>query len=226
MCRTGKRILLIEDMPSVALYLKATLEQEGYLVSTAGSAEVAVQQVRVASGPGAFDLILTDLNLPDAAGTEILQHLGKCENCPPRIVLSADNDTDTRKAAYEAGAAGYIEKPFNVSDLKDVIEEKCVTRHTIRHHGDGEIEQLQEQLKRDYYLHLGNLSRQLDAPMPFKNLKSLVHQIKGSAALYGIDGLAELAKQLDATLSAEGHSSSSDVRRTLRDQLQLIAADA
>lgn len=210
----------------MALYLKATLEQEGYLVSTAETAEAAVHKVRVASGPGAFDLILTDLNLPDAAGTEILRHLGKCENCPPRIVLSADNDTGIREAAYEAGAAGYVEKPFNVSDLKGVIEEKCVVSHTIRHHDGGEIEQLQEQLKRDYYIHLGNLSRQLDDPMPFKNLKSLVHQIKGSAALYGLDALADLAKQLDATLSAKGQASSSDVRRTLRDHLHLVGTDS
>lgn len=226
MCKTGKRILLIEDMPSVALYLKITLEQEGYLVSTAETAEAAVEQIRVASGPGAFDLILTDLNLPDAAGAEILRSLGRCENCPPRIVLSADGDADTRQAAFEAGAADYIEKPFSVSDVKDAIEEKCVKSHTVRHHGDAAFDQQRDQLRHDYFQYLSTLSRQLDAPMPFHKLRSLVHQLKGSAALYGLPDLADAAKKLDGQLSEAGKTASADVRCQLRDCLRETAARA
>jgi len=224
MCKTGKRILLIEDMPSVALYLKITLEQEGYLVATADTAKAAVDQIQVASGPGAFDLILTDLNLPDAAGAEILRALGRCENCPPRIVLSADGDTDTRQAAFEAGAADYIEKPFSVTDLKGVIEEKCAHSHMVRHQGDTALDQQRDQLQQDYFHYLCTLSRQLDTPMPFQKLRSLVHQLKGSAALYGLSGLADAAKQLDSQLSEQGKTASADVRCQLRDCLRETTA--
>ena len=65
-------ILIVEDEPIIRSALKRLLERNGYQVSEAGS----VQEALDGFSPGAYDLIISDLRLPGAPGTEIIQHAG------------------------------------------------------------------------------------------------------------------------------------------------------
>ncbi|NVJ96666.1 MAG: response regulator [Alphaproteobacteria bacterium] len=216
MCRTGQHILVIEDMPSMALYLKIALELEGYIVDLAECGKTAIEKVSQSTGPTRFDLIVTDLNLPDMEGVDLLSKLGAMEQCPPRIVLSADTGKETRKRVLAAGAAAYLEKPFDIRKVKQVIEKWCVAKHRLKIHKGGDLNPQYRQLKQNYLQYLETLAGQLENKLPFQKLKSLVHQIKGSASLYGLTGLAQQARALDQRLADHGAAASTSVRDALR----------
>lgn len=219
MCRTGQHILVIEDMPSMALYLKMALEQEGYIVDLAECGRTAVEKVSRSTGATRFDLIVTDLNLPDMEGVDLLRKLASMHECPPRIVLSADTGKETRRRVLAAGASDYLEKPFNISKVKQVIEKWCFTKHRLKTHTGGDLDPQYRQLRQNYLQYLETLAGQLESTLPFQKLKSLVHQIKGSASLYGLTGLAEQARALDQRLADHGADATTPVRDALRQAL-------
>src|SRR6187455_3210605 len=81
----GKRILVIEDDPSIVLGLRMNLEAEGYSVQVAEDGEAGLAQAKMA-GP---DLIILDIMLPRLNGFEVLRQLRAEDVRIPTIVLSA-----------------------------------------------------------------------------------------------------------------------------------------
>jgi DNA-binding response OmpR family regulator len=106
------RVLMVEDDPGIRTALRLALEEEGYDVTEAGSAEEA----SVAFRHEASDIVLVDLVLPGASGFELCRELRAASDVPI-VVVSARNDTHDVVAGLEAGADDYVTKPYEVKEL-------------------------------------------------------------------------------------------------------------
>ena len=101
----------------MAQMLKETLEAEGYRALTARDVAEGVSLMR-ASGP---DLVLTDLQLPDGTGIDVLGLSRDMDPLRPVIVMTAFGSVETAVDAMKLGAFDFITKPFNVDHLLVLI---------------------------------------------------------------------------------------------------------
>jgi len=109
----SKRVLVIEDEPTLVLLLQERLEKEGYSVATCRDGEEALAQ----AFREAFDLILLDIKLPRRNGFEVCRELRRhCINVPV-LMLTARGDVKDRVKGLKLGADDYLAKPFDVAEL-------------------------------------------------------------------------------------------------------------
>ncbi len=115
--RTGTlRLLLVEDHTDTADILARLLRADGYHVQTAHSATTALQLASVAS----FDLLLSDVGLPDATGYELMQQLKS--SCGIKgIAMTGYGMEDDLKKGREAGFSEHLVKPIDVARLQEAI---------------------------------------------------------------------------------------------------------
>jgi DNA-binding response OmpR family regulator len=111
---TVARILLVEDDPSLARGLSATLRASGYAIDIANDGESAWQM--------AFDepyaLITLDLGLPEMSGFEVLKKIRAAGNKVPVLILTARDALEDRLVGLDSGADDYMLKPFEPSELE------------------------------------------------------------------------------------------------------------
>src|SRR5438046_8891088 len=101
------RVLLIEDDEHFREGLAGTLRLAGATVLDFGRAGAALRTLR---DPG-FDLVLTDLRLPDMDGLEVLAHCRAADAELPVVVMTGHGDVETAVCAIKQGAYDFIEKP-------------------------------------------------------------------------------------------------------------------
>jgi two-component system, OmpR family, alkaline phosphatase synthesis response regulator PhoP len=121
----GKRILIIEDDPSIVLGLRMNLEAEGYTVDAAEDGEAGLACARL----GQADLIILDIMLPRLNGFEVLRLLRSEGKHVPTIVLSARDAELDIVMGLEFGAEDYVTKPFGIAELLARI--KAVLRRPV-----------------------------------------------------------------------------------------------
>lgn len=110
---SGKRILLVEDDPSIVLGLNMNLEREGYSVELAEDGQRGLDRAR----SGEFDLVILDIMLPKLNGYEVLDALRKQRCLTPVLLLSARSAEIDKVMGLDLGADDYIPKPFSVAEL-------------------------------------------------------------------------------------------------------------
>lgn len=136
------KILLIEDDIAFCKLLEKFLSKKAYDVTIAFSATEAREAVKNES----FDLILTDLRLPDSDGIGLMSEFKNAYPDIPVILMTGYSDVNTAVKAIKNGAADYISKPFNPDEVLLVItnalqapkveeettvkEKKAVKKHT------------------------------------------------------------------------------------------------
>jgi CheY-like chemotaxis protein len=108
-------ILVIDDNPANLRLLVALLKERGYKVRPAPEGRLALAAA-LAQPP---DLILLDVVMPDLDGYEVCRHLKADPRTRsiPVIFMSAGHDMSDRAAAYAAGGADFIAKPFQMDEL-------------------------------------------------------------------------------------------------------------
>jgi DNA-binding NtrC family response regulator len=104
-----KRILVVDDEKSITSALELVLGDEGYEVKTAGSVAEAVERLR---GGRPFDLVFTDLRLPDATGIELIDRVKADAPDTQVVLITAHGSLDIVIEATKRGAYYYVEKPF------------------------------------------------------------------------------------------------------------------
>jgi two-component system, NtrC family, response regulator PilR len=112
-----KRVLVVDDEPSMREVLSIMLTKEGYEVVAADSRAQAA--ALLAKAPA--DLVITDVRLPDGDGIEILRHVKAASPETAVVVMTAYGTTETAIAALKLGAHDYLTKPFDVDELKIVV---------------------------------------------------------------------------------------------------------
>lgn len=113
-----RRLLVVEDDLELGELLAIVLEDCGYqikLCPTGSSAMEVLERFKP-------DAVLTDMNLPDATGPEVISELLSHKPELPVLAMSAANTEQSRSAAREAGALSYILKPFDFSELDRELE--------------------------------------------------------------------------------------------------------
>jgi DNA-binding response OmpR family regulator len=132
----GKRILVIEDDPSIVLGLRMNLEAEGYAVEVAEDGEAGLAMARRAEA----DLIILDVMLPRLNGFEVLRQLRAAGVHIPTIVLSARDAELDIVTGLEFGAEDYVTKPFGIAELlariKAVLRRPAI-KESARDASDG-----------------------------------------------------------------------------------------
>lgn len=111
------RILLVEDHPDTARVLSRLLSKSGYSVKTASTAASAL---RLIDGEP-FDLIVSDIGLPDATGYELMQQIRARHNING-IALSGYGMEGDMRRSREAGFVDHVVKPVNLAQLEAVIQ--------------------------------------------------------------------------------------------------------
>ncbi len=111
-----KRILVVDDMSSIRTLIKAVIQSIGsYIVDEASNGELAFQRMKLHN----YDLIISDWNMPEMSGIELLRAIRNDENLKttPVILLTAETTKENIMDAISQGINGYIVKPFTPDSL-------------------------------------------------------------------------------------------------------------
>jgi len=107
------RILVIEDEPKVASFIRRALEEESYAVDGADNGTDGLDLAKTES----YDLVILDLMLPGLPGLEVLKRLRAARKKVPVLILTARSQVDQKVTGLDAGADDYLTKPFAIDEL-------------------------------------------------------------------------------------------------------------
>ena len=118
----AKTILIVDDSATMLMSVKATLEMNGFNVETAGDGLLALGKLQGGLKP---DLIITDVNMPNMGGLELIQ---KVRGLPgfrfvPILTLTTESQAAKRDEGKRLGATGWLVKPIAGPDLIKVIKQ-------------------------------------------------------------------------------------------------------
>lgn len=108
-----KRLLVVEDDPSILRGLELNLQLEGYDILSATDGQQAAALIH----NDRFDLVVLDLMLPHLNGFQLIKRLRARDRETPIIILSAKSDEEDIVRGLDLGADDYVTKPFRVAEL-------------------------------------------------------------------------------------------------------------
>ena len=152
-----RRILMVEDDPTILQLLKEALGEQGYQTQTAASAQEAMQLIREFKP----HLVLTDQDMPGLTGLEMLRELRTQLNYVAVIFVSGRSDTEMITQALKAGADDYVRKPFRFEELLARVE-ACLRTRDLHDELLSANERLQDMVERDYLTGLFNMRSMYD----------------------------------------------------------------
>lgn len=121
-CHIGcaRSIMIVDDDPVFCSIVRELLKRSGFRVLVAHSVDEALGQLEYRLP----DMILTDVMMPEVDGLQLVRRLRACPEWAriPTVVVSARVMEDEQVAAREAGADGFLAKPFSLQRLRSTIE--------------------------------------------------------------------------------------------------------
>ena len=122
----GEQILVVDDEQSMLEFLEYVLKKEGYDVISVQESPKALELL--SEKPG-FDLVISDLRMPDLDGLGLLKVSREIDPDVPFIFMTAYASSDTAIEALKLGAFDYITKPFQVEELTNLIKNALLARN-------------------------------------------------------------------------------------------------
>jgi len=113
-----KRVLIVDDEPDIRELLSMTLEQMGLEVVTTAK----LTKARKLLDSESFDLCLTDMNMPDGNGLELVDHVQACHPHLPIAMISAYGNMEVAVEALKKGAFDFISKPLELIRLRNIVQ--------------------------------------------------------------------------------------------------------
>ncbi len=112
-----RTILVVDDSPTIRKFVALALESLGYRVLTASD---GMEVFEILARFGSVDLIITDINMPNLDGFELIKSLRSDEKFKdvPIIILSSLSDGESIDTGLRLGANSYLIKPFNVKRIQ------------------------------------------------------------------------------------------------------------
>jgi len=114
---TKTRILVVDDDASLRRVLQVQLEQEGYAVASAASAQQTLSMLQVQP----YDLVISDLKMPGSSGLELLRQIRLQYPEAIVLILTAFGTVETAVEAMKSGAYDYLTKPVHPDELSLVV---------------------------------------------------------------------------------------------------------
>lgn len=133
----GLRVLVVDDDPTWLKILEKMLKKCNYEVTTCNLARDALNLLR--ERKDGFDIVISDVNMPDMDGFKLLEHVG-LEMDLPVIMMSVDGETSRVMKGVQHGACDYLLKPIRMKELRNIWQ------HVFRKrmHGIRDIDGLEE----------------------------------------------------------------------------------
>ncbi len=171
-------ILIVDDDEVMQQTLSDVLKKKGYEIFSVGSGNGALSIIK----KNIVDLVLLDMRLPDVDGLEVLKKIKELDTEILVIIMTAYSDVQTAVSAMKSGAYHYINKPFELEELKLLIEKGLETKSLI-----NEVRRLHRQQKEEFQnSHIHGVSVQV------QNVKELIGMIskthKTSVLIQGESG--------------------------------------
>jgi two-component system response regulator PilR (NtrC family) len=135
------KILVVDDEKIIRESLSYILKKEGYEVEEAENGKVAYNIIRERS----FDLVITDLEMPEMKGTELLEEIKKLDVQTSTIIITAYGSLETAISALRNGASDYILKPVEFDELLIKVKKLFDIKELLI-----ENKILQKELQRDF----------------------------------------------------------------------------
>jgi two-component system sensor histidine kinase/response regulator len=204
--RTPARLLIVDDEVAQMRALCDTLGSKGYTTQGFSSARQALNGLRA----GEFDLLLTDLMMPEMDGIALIDAARRIDSTLGAIVMTGHGTIDTAVQAMQGGALDYILKPFKLNVMLPVISRALDVQRLRRENAE-----LQEREQR----------RSEELAAAYQDLESFSYSISHDlqAPLRSIDGFAQvLEEDFAEPLGEEGRRLIGIIRNGSRKMDQLI----
>lgn len=173
-------VLLVDDEEDLCLLMQMTLARMGIKTHLA----YRVEQAKQLFTQFHYDACLTDLNLPDGSGLELVQHVSQTYPHTPIAVLTAYGNMDIAIAALKAGAFDFVSKPINQIHLDQLLK-KALNQPKPEHEFGGTI------LENDLLI---------GRSPPIQNLRTAIKKIARSQAPVFVTGESGTGKEVVANL--------------------------
>ncbi len=113
-------ILVVDDSTSMRQMVTFTLKGAGHQVTEAGDGQQGLTSIK---GTTRYDLIISDVNMPNMDGLTLVKEIRKLPHYKftPILVLTTESAVDRKQEGRAAGATGWIIKPFNPKGLLDTV---------------------------------------------------------------------------------------------------------
>jgi two-component system, NtrC family, response regulator PilR len=183
--KSNPRALVIDDEPDIRELLSITLGRMQIEVVTAGDYASAIK----ALGPERFDLVLTDMRLPDGDGLDIVDWIQHHRPGVPVAVITAHGNVDTAVRALKLGAFDFISKPLDLASLRRLIKATLKLRSA-----DGADFDATQPIVVPSGLRLLGQSK------PMQQLRQMINKVARSQAPVHIAGDSGTGKELVARL--------------------------
>jgi DNA-binding NtrC family response regulator len=179
-------VLVVDDDPAVRDVLQEFLMQEEYSVSTAEDGAAAIQAVK----DSVIHIVITDFQLPDIDGLEIIDHLAKLDAKIIPIMMTGFGTIETAVRAMKSGAFDFITKPFDLETVAVVVR-KAAEFLRLRQENH-----LLRKAVRDQY----RLEHLVGASEPIQQVMEFVHKVADSDSTVMIQGESGTGKELVARM--------------------------
>lgn len=170
-------ILVIDDKDSMRKMVAETLIEEGYNVETAATGPEGIEKARQKP----FDLVITDLKMPDMDGLAVLSALKEINNETAVLVMTAYGTIETAVTAMKNGAIDFLTKPFDTEHMLVLVDKALQSRRIV-----AENEVLREEL--DNRLGMGEIIGQTEKIIDVMKLVQKVAPSDTSVLLQGESG--------------------------------------
>ncbi len=111
------KVLIVDDESALRHVLSVSLATLGFEAEEAGTGEQALALL----GAGHYDVVLLDINMPGKGGIETCREIQRLSPRPVVFMLTVRDGAEDKAKAFEAGADGYLTKPFHLSALVESI---------------------------------------------------------------------------------------------------------
>ncbi|HVG09449.1 MAG TPA: response regulator transcription factor [Thermoanaerobaculia bacterium] len=142
------RLLLVEDEPLLARHLRRGLQEEDYAVDVAATGREAQERIEATE----YDLVVLDVMLPDALGTDLLARWREDGFLAPVLVLTARDRLEDKLRGFEAGGDDYVTKPFAFEELlarvKSLLRRRTAPPSQVLRVADLELDRNRHQVRR------------------------------------------------------------------------------
>jgi two-component system response regulator PilR (NtrC family) len=179
------RVLVVDDEPGLREMLRVLFSRAGYRVSVADGESTALAQLR---SDTPFDLVVTDLAMPDGSGMGVLREARARDESTQVVMITAYATTSQAVCALRDGAYDYVQKPFKNDELLAVTEKALEKRAIVEQNRS-----LRRQLQQGFRTH-----DLVGKSMVMRNVMSLVQRVASAPASVLITGESGTGKELVA----------------------------
>lgn len=119
----NKYIMVIDDSPTIRVSVEMALKQLGLPIKQAENGQDALEKIGQIKDEGSeIAICISDINMPVLNGLEFIIEFRKVDKFTPVVVITTEAEKDVIQKGKEAGASGWIIKPFQAEDLLNVVK--------------------------------------------------------------------------------------------------------